>query len=81
MFTIFGKPRKKSLYTSLDEEGADSVIKFFHKTIYNGKPNDDLVTIRIKQYDKLQVYHKSQSHIISKRTLFRDAIQMNRFNC
>ena len=40
---------------SLDEEGADSVIKFIHETIYNGKPNDDLVTARIKQYDKLRV--------------------------
>eukprot|EP00794_Sanderia_malayensis_P002215 gene2214-2520_t len=58
------KHEKTSLYTSLshwavqkvlDEEGADSVIKFIHETIYNGKPNDNLVTTRIKQYDKLRV--------------------------
>ena len=62
---------------SLDEERIDSVIKFIHETIYNGKPNDDLVTTRIKQYDKLPVKttqsvlpdSKSVRHLIKRANM------------
>ncbi len=62
--SVFEKARKnKSLYLleqlgngkTLDEDGDASVTKFIHETIYSGKRDDDLVTTRMRQYDKVRV--------------------------
>jgi len=60
--SVFEKARtNKSLYLleqlgnerTLDEDGEASITKFIHETIYSGKRDDDLVTTRIRHYDKL----------------------------
>ena len=62
--SVFEKARKnKSLYLleqlanerTLDEDGEASITKFIYETIYSGKRGDDLVTTRIRQYDKVRV--------------------------
>ena len=61
--SVFEKARKnKSLHLleqlgngkTLSEDGNASVTKFIHETIYSGKRDEDLVTTRMKQYDKLR---------------------------
>eukprot|EP00794_Sanderia_malayensis_P005820 gene5820-6517_t len=42
---------EKSLHADWERD----ITNFIHKTIYNGKENDDLVTTRINEYDKLRV--------------------------
>ena len=80
--SVFEKARKnKSLRLleqlgnerTLDEDGEASVTKFIHKTIYSGKRGDDLVTMRIRQYDKLRV--KTTQSIIPDPESIRHLIQ------
>eukprot|EP00794_Sanderia_malayensis_P012345 gene12345-13618_t len=40
---------------SLNADGERDITNFIHRAIYNGKENDDIVTARVNQYDKLRV--------------------------
>ena len=80
--SVFEKARKnKSLHLleqlgnerTLDEDGEASVTNFIHETIYNGKRGDDLVTTRMRQYDKLPV--KTTQSIIPDPESLRHLIQ------
>ena len=80
--SVFEKARKnQSLYLleqlgnerTLGEDGEASITKFIHETIYNGKRGDDLVTTRIRQYDKLRV--KTTQSIIPDPESIRHLIQ------
>ena len=58
---------------TLDEDGETSITKFIHETIYSGKRDDDLVTTRIRQYNKLRV--KTTQSIIPDPASIKHLIQ------
>eukprot|EP00112_Aurelia_sp_Birch-Aquarium-sp1_P017335 Seg4002.3 transcript_id=Seg4002.3/GoldUCD/mRNA.D3Y31 product="hypothetical protein" protein_id=Seg4002.3/GoldUCD/D3Y31 len=63
----------RNIRKTLDEDGDASVTKFIHETIYSGKRDDDLVTTRMRQYDKVRV--KTTQSIIPDPESIKNLIQ------